>query len=142
MFAQHSIRIGRPIAEISAALAGAPDGWLPSLIGPSPAGNVIAGFGLRKKVTIKVGKPVTAGPWTEIPVTWQASYIKKLFPLMTGSIQIEPIGDRATTLTVGGSYELSPGRLVEHLDDVLMQRVAEATVKELAEIVVTHLEAA
>jgi hypothetical protein len=142
MFVQHSIRVGRPIEEVSAALAAAPEGWLPSLVGPSTAGNVIAGFGLRKKVTIKVGEPVTAGAWTEIPISWQASYIKKLFPLMTGSIQVDPIGDRATTLTVCGSYELPPGRLVEHLDDVLMHRVAEATVTELAKIVATRLEVA
>jgi hypothetical protein len=93
-------------------------------------------------VTIKVGEPTTAGTWTEIPITWQASYIKKLFPLMTGSIQVEPIGDRATTLTVCGSYELPPGRLVEHLDDALMHRVAEAAVKELAQTVAVRLEEA
>ena len=101
MFAQHSILIDRPVEEVSAALAAAPGGWLPSLIGPSPSSTTIAGFGLRKKVSIKLGEPMTDGRWTEIPISWQASYIMPL-----------------------------------------MHRVAEATVKELAQTVAARLEEA
>jgi len=140
---QHSIRIDRPVESVSAALAAAPTGWLPSLVGAAPgaAGKAIAALGVRKEVTIRLGEPVTSGWWTEVPITWQASYIQKMFPLMTGKIGIVPVAGRATTLTVCGAYEPPPKRIVGHLDEVLVYKVAEAIVKELAESVAERLDA-
>lgn len=144
MVVQHSIHIDRPVESVSAALAAAPSGWLSSLIGaaPSAAGQALAGLGVRKEVTIKLGEPVTSGWWTEVPITWQASYIKKMFPLMTGKIGMVPVAGGATTLTVCGSYEPPPKRIVGHLDEVLVHKVAEAIVKELAESIAERLDAA
>jgi hypothetical protein len=140
---QHSVHINRPVEAVSSALAIAPRGWLPSLVGPDPgvAGEPIAGFGLRTKVSIELGDPVTSGPRTEIPITWQASYIRRLFPLMVGKIEVAPNEGRFTTLTVYGSYEPPPERVSAHLDEDLIG-VARATVKELAESIAKRLDAA
>ena len=104
-------------------------------------GEAIAGIGLRTKVTIELGEPVTSGVWTEIPITWQASYIRRMFPLMVGKIEVAPNEGRSTTLTVYGSYEQPPERVGARLDEDLIE-VARATVKEVAESIAGHLEAA
>jgi hypothetical protein len=140
---QHSVHINRPVEAVSRALAMAPRGWLPSLVGPSPGvtGEAIAGIGLRTKVTIELGEPVTSGVWTEIPITWQASYIRRMFPLMVGKIEVAPNEGRSTTLTVYGSYEQPPERVGARLDEDLIE-VARATVKEVAESIAGRLDAA
>lgn|SRR5487761_128406 len=141
---QHSVHIDRPIQAVNAALAAAPSGWLPNLDGPAPrvASQALAGVGVREKVTVKLGQPVTSGWWTEVPITWQASYIERLFPLMTGKIGITPVAGGATTLTVCGSYEPPLRRLAGHLDEVLIYNVAAEIVIELAESVANRLDAA
>jgi hypothetical protein len=50
------------------------------------------------------------------------------------------VDGRITRLTVSGMYEAPLGRVGKELDDALMHRVAEATVKELAESIAKQLE--
>ena len=103
-------------------------------------GPLVAGVGIRKKVDVEFGEPVAAGSWTEVPITWQATSIPKLFPVMTGKIQLAPADSRNTRLTVCGMYRAPLGDLGEYLDDVLMHRVAEATVKDLAVSIAARLK--
>jgi hypothetical protein len=141
MFVQHSVYIGQPIEAVTAALAMGPRKWFPRLALPGRAavGPEIAGIGLRKEVSVEVGDPVAIGSTTQVPVTWQATFVKNLFPLMTGRVEIAPVDPRTTKLTVCGMYEPPLGRLGKHLDDALMHRVAAATVKDLAESVAKRL---
>ena len=141
MFVQHSVHIDRSIDSVSAAIAMGPRKWFPRLDHPGLAavGPEIAGIGVRKKVSVEVGDPVSAGSWTEVPIKWQATFIKNLFPVMTGKIEIAPVDARVSRLTVCGMYEPPLGRIGKHLDDALMHRVAEATVKDLAESIAKRL---
>jgi hypothetical protein len=140
---QHSVHINRPIEAVSSSLANAPSGWLTNLVGPSPgvASGAIAGVGLRTKVSIELGDPVTSGMWTDIPIAWQASYIRRMFPLMKGKIEIAPNEGRSTTLTVYGSYDPPPETVGAHLGTDLIRQVAESTVAELAESIAKRLDA-
>jgi hypothetical protein len=144
MYVQHSIHIERPIAEVSAALTADPRKWFPRFEGPGHAevGLRVAGLAFRKKVTIEVGEPLSTGEWTEVPVTWRAKFIKRLFPVMTGKVELAPVGPHTTRLTVCGMYQPPLGNLGKQLDDALMHRVAEATVKEFAESIANELDAA
>jgi hypothetical protein len=141
MFVQHSVYIGQPIEAVTAALAMGPRKWFPRLALPGRAavGPEIAGIGLRKEVFVEVGDPVAIGSTTQVPVTWQATFVKNLFPLMTGKVEIAPVDPRTTKLTVCGMYEPPLGSLGRHLDDALMYKVAAATVKDLAESVAKRL---
>jgi hypothetical protein len=143
MFVQHSVHIDRPIDVVSSALARGPREWLPRLEGPDHAavGPRVAGVGILKKVAVQVGIPVTAGTWAEVSITWQATYIQKLFPVMTGKVELAPVDGHVTRLTVCGMYQPPLGALGKKIDDVLMHRVADATVKELAESIAKRLEA-
>jgi len=89
---------------------------------------------------VKAGEPVQSGNWTEVPVTWKASFPEKLFPMMTGKVELAPVDGRITRLTVSGMYEPPLGRVGKELDDALMHRVAEATVRKLAETIAERLE--
>ena len=142
MFVQHSVHIGRPIEAARAALAAGPAEWFPRFGDGSHAevGPQVAGLWLRKKVDIEVGEPETVGDWTEVPVTWKATFVQDFFPVMTGKVELEAVDPRITRLTVSGMYEAPLGRLGKHLDDALMHRAAEATVKELAESIAKRLE--
>jgi hypothetical protein len=104
-------------------------------------GPQVAGIGIRKKVAIEFGEPVAAGSWTEVPVSWRARSVPQLFPVMTGKIELAPVDSRSTKLTVCGMYQPPLGSLGEYLDDALMHKVAEATVRDLAESIAERLEA-
>jgi hypothetical protein len=143
VFVHHSVHIDIPIFAVSSALARGAGEWFPRFEEPSLAavGPQVAGIGIRKKVAIEFGEPVTVGTWTQVPITWKATTVHKLFPVMTGKIELEPVDSRNTRLTVCGMYEAPLGRLGKHLDDALMHKVAQATVKDLAESIAERLEA-
>ena len=143
VFVQHSVHIDSPIEAVSASLAAGPSKWLPRFDGPEHAnvGPQIAGLGFRKKVVIEVGEPLTTGDWIKVPVKWQATFIKRLFPVMAGRVELSPVDPYTTRLTVAGMYQPPLGDLGKHLDDALMHKVAEATVKELAESIAKRLQA-
>ncbi|HXB03449.1 MAG TPA: hypothetical protein VNY77_01125, partial [Candidatus Angelobacter sp.] len=103
-------------------------------------GPQVAGLGLRKRVAIEVGEPVTVGDVTEVAVAWQATSIQRLFPVMTGKLELAPVDLRNTRLTVCGMYEPPLGRLGKQIDDALMHRTAQATVRDLAESIASRLE--
>jgi hypothetical protein len=116
--------------------------WLPHLEGGrTEVGPRVGGVAIHKKVVIEVGAPLVAGSWTEVPITWSATYIQRLFPVMTGKVELAPVDARVTRLTVCGMYQPPLGRLGKHFDDALMHRVAGATVKELAESIAERLAA-
>jgi hypothetical protein len=142
MYVQHSVHIDSPIDVVTAAFMRDPHRWLPHLDGRrTVVGPRVAGVAIRKKVVIEVGEPLTAGSWTEVPITWSATYIKRLFPVMTGKVELAPVDARVTRLTVCGMYQPPMGRLGKQFDDALMHRVADATVKELAEAIAERLAA-
>jgi predicted RNA methylase len=61
---------------------------------------------------------------------------------MTGTVELAPVDARVTRLTVCGMYEPPFGRLGKHLDDAVMHKFAEATVRELAGSIAKRLETA
>lgn len=143
MFIQYSVRIDRPIEDLAAALSRGPRRWFPQLgdnhdyaVGPR-----FAGLPLRRRVTVEAGEPVKTATWMEVPISWKASFAQKLFPVMQGKVELAPVDHRTTRVTVSGMYEPPLGRIGKELDDALMHRVAESTVKELAESVAEHLVA-
>jgi hypothetical protein len=85
---------------------------------------------------------VTTGDWTTIPITWRATFIEKLFPVMVGSVELSPVDARTTKLTVSGMYEPPLGPLGRQMDNAFMHTVAEATVSDLAHSIAKRLDAA
>lgn len=142
MFIQYSVHIDRPIEDCSAGLARGPRKWFPQLDDkPDYAvGSHLAGLPLRKRVVVETGEAVITGSWTQVPITWKASFAQRLFPVMHGKVELAPVDTLTTRLTISGMYEPPLGRLGKELDDALMHRVAEGTVKELAHSIAERLD--
>jgi hypothetical protein len=144
MYINHSVHIDHPVKECSEALMTGPGKWFPKL-GSSGRGSVglhVAGVPVSKRVVVEVGEPVKTSTWTVIPLVWKATFPEKLFPVMTGKIELAPVDKNVTRLTVSGMYEPPLGRLGKQLDDALMHNAAEATVKELAESIAKRISKA
>jgi hypothetical protein len=134
---QHSVHIRRPIKELSAALLESPSSWFPKSVGLH-----VAGIPVRKRVKVQFGEPAKTSTWAVIPISWTPTFGEKLFPVMNGKVDVSPVSNDETRLTVSGMYEPPLGRLGEQLDEALMHNVAEGTVKELAELIAQRLEKA
>ena len=142
MFVERSVHIEHPVEAVTAVLASGPREWLARLdeSGTIGVGPHLAGIPFRKKVAVEVGVAVTTGDWTEIPVTWKATFIEKLFPVMVGKVGLAPVDARTTKLTVCGMYEPPFGPLGKQVDDAFMHTVAEATVADLAESIAGRID--
>ena len=142
MFVQHSVHIDHSVAACTEILVKGPRKWFPNLSDQqiSAVGPRVAGVPLRKKVVVEVGSPVFAGNWTEIPVTWRATFPQKLFPVLVGKVELAPIEPSVTRMTVSGVYQPPLGKIGEQLNEVLMHSVAEGTVKDLAESIAQRVD--
>ena len=134
MHVKHSIHIQRPVKDVSAALLESPSRWFPRTVGLH-----VAGIPVRKRVQVLIGEPQRTSTWAAIPIWWQPTFGRQLFPVMNGTVEVAPSGKSETRLTVSGMYEPPLGRLGRELDAALMHRVAEGTVKELAETIAKKL---
>ena len=121
-----------------------PRKWFPRLSGKSvgTVGLHVAGMPLTKRVVVTLGEPVRTATWTVIPLEWKATFPEQLFPRMTGRIELAPVDNAVSRLTVSGMYEPPLGKVGRGLDETVMQGVADATVKELAESIAKRLDAA
>lgn len=142
MFTKHSVHVALPVLACTEALLGGPPKWFLGLGGKkrSTIGLHVAGIPVRKRVEVELGDAVKTAAWTEIPLSWRATFPQKLFPMMTGKIELAPVDRNLTRLTVSGMYEPPLGRVGRQIDEALMHRVAEGTVQELAESIANRLD--
>ena len=138
----HSVHIHHPILAVSLALASGFREWFPDPARTSPAtgGSRVIEVGIQKKIAVEFGEPVVAGSWTEVPISWKATSVHELFPVMTGKIEVAPVDRRTTQLTVCGIYQPPLDRLGKYLDDAFMRSEAEAAVRDLAQSLAERLE--
>lgn len=141
MFVQHSVHIDRAVEECSAALARGPRKWFPRLQADNAAevGLRVAGVSIHKRVIVELGEPEKKGEWTNVPISWKATFPEQLFPVLFGRVELVPVEKELTRLTVSGMYEPPLGRLGALIDDAIMHSVAEATVKEVTESIANQL---
>lgn len=144
MYIQHSVHVNHSVEECAAALKNGPRTWFPRLSDDHAAavGLKVAGVSLRKRVTVDLGEPVSEGDWTNVPITWKATFPERLFPVLVGKIELAPVEQSTTRLTISGMYEPPLGRLGVLLDEAVMHNVAEATIKEITESIAKLLDSA
>jgi len=141
MFVQHSVHIDRSTADCAKVLERGPRTWFPHFDGDgrSDVGLRVAGISVHKRVKVELGEPEQNGDWTNVPVTWKATFPEKLFPVLTGRLELTPVEKNVTRLTLSGMYEPPLGRLGALIDEALMHSVAEATVREVTESMARQL---
>lgn len=144
MHITYTVHLPHPIDSCVTAIAFGPQTWFPDFADGDKAavGIDVAGIPLRKRVSVTMGSLTREGDWAEVDISWSADGLRKLFPVFHGKIQLAPVDRSVTRLSVSGMYEPPLGRLGTELDDALMHRVAQRTVKELAESIAAQLEKA
>jgi hypothetical protein len=144
MYVQHSVHIERSVEDCTTALKSGPRTWFPRLMADnaSAVGLRVAGVSVLKRVTVDLGEPVSEGSWTNVPISWKATFPERLFPVLVGKVELAPVDTKVTRLTVSGMYEPPLGRLGALIDDAIMHSVAEATVREVTESIAKQLDPA
>lgn len=143
MFVQHSVHISRPATECARVLQRGARTWFPRLQGDhsSEVGLRVAGVSVRKRVTVELGEPEQKGNWTNVPISWKATFPEQLFPVLVGRLELVPVERDVTRLTVSGMYEPPLGGLGKLIDEAVMHSVAAATVREVTESIAKQLGA-
>ncbi len=94
---------------------------LRSRVGPS---SVVA-----KSVTLEIGAPELQRRGLVYPIHWSAVGSEALFPEMRADLILTQNGKQETIVTFSGTYDPPLGAVGRALDRALMGRVAEATVR-------------
>ena len=93
-------------------------------VGPGGRHPIIA-----KTVTLDVGRPVRSPDQTTIPLSWRATGAPGLFPVMNADLIIARLGPDMAQLGFSGSYEAPGGTIGQAIDQALLHRIAESSVK-------------
>ena len=86
--------------------------------------------GLSKLVRVQVRELAATDTSTGLAIRWEATGPGgRLFPVLDADIRLAPAGERASLLTIAGSYRPPLGPLGEALDRAVLHRVAAATIR-------------
>lgn len=149
MFIRKSVHLSRPCDECVHELLTDDGAWFPRLVAEAgdrdgerfaSVGFRAAGLPLRKRVAVRFGKPRRVGSEAEVELAWQPTTSGGLLPSFAGRLQVAPVEPGVTRVTVSGSYQPPLGELGAQLDQVMLNRVAKATVRELAQQVARELD--
>ena len=84
---------------------------------------------LGKTVTLHAEQPIERGEVTVVPLTWHATGSQGLFPVLNADLEVAALSPTFTQLTLRGHYQPPLGAVGQRLDQLLMHRVAEATIR-------------
>jgi hypothetical protein len=149
MFVRYSVHLSRPCEECLHELLMDDGAWFPRLNHRTgdrdgerfaAVGFKAAGIPLRKRVAVQLGKPRRLGSGAEVELAWRPTSSGGLLPDFDGKVQLDPVGPGVSRVTVSGIYKPPLGELGSQLDQAILNRVAEATARELAEQVARELD--
>jgi hypothetical protein len=117
---------GRLLTHLSEGAYG--DG-LTGLVRVGPLGTAP---GVSKLVDVQFLDVITRGESAVLTLRWQATgLVSGLFPALDADIALTRAGEHSTRLSLAGSYRPPLGALGASLDQALLHRVADATVRSL-----------
>jgi hypothetical protein len=137
VFLQDFVDVHRPAAEVGerlaegsawlAPLAAAAGGDATSLlvrIGPQRLGDLVA-----RTVRVRLGTPSARGDLLLVPLRWEDAQHPALFPVLDGDLEIAPLDPDRCRMVLYASYRPPLRGLGKVIDDALLHRVAESTVR-------------
>jgi hypothetical protein len=138
MFARYYVELPIDAEEVDRVLTDAPQRWLPGIAGKAHTRgeHLLAevGFGdgrrVRTEVEISFGDAIRTPTKTILPIHWVASGVRRLFPELDADLEVAPLGEHRTQLSMSARYVPPLGTLGRAIDRAVLHRVAEATLKD------------
>lgn len=130
--------IDRPCPDLLAELEGGAGTLFSRALGEAEAdlGRLQARVGpdgwpelLAKTVEIRLGPVRQHGDITLLAFSWHAVGPGSLFPVLDADLEVSPLGDDRTEVSLKGRYEPPGGALGRSIDRFLLHRLADATVR-------------
>lgn len=101
-----------------------------------------AGSGVpAKAIEIDMGEPLYRAGATTIPISWKATGVESLFPVMNADLVVEPMGADMVQVVLRGSYQPPLGGVGRLLDRALLHRLAQASAKSFLDQLCSAIEA-
>ena len=140
MFVRYFLELDDPFEEVEAALLAEPATWLPGMA--RAAGElgerllVEVGFSASEElriddeVEISIGQSYRAPGKTRLPMSWKAPGEGRLFPALDADLELAGMGASRTQISISAWYHPPMAPFARSLDRALLNRVAEATIKD------------
>ena len=143
--------VGIPFAEVRRLLT---ERSVPALDAPRRVGVTwlnegdthvdldVAGIHLVKEVCFRVADyiPVPGAlPMGRIQLSWEPLDHEDVYPIVTADLEIEPIDERRTMVSLLASYKPPLGRIGAVVDRVAMHRIAESALRRFFEGLIAEL---
>ncbi len=93
---------------------------------------------VSKTVRLEMGPVMQRGDGVVFPLTWTATGAAPLFPQMEADLEVAPFGGGRVQLSFLGRYRVPLGRFGRRLDELVLHRVAQATVREFLQRVASY----
>ncbi len=104
-------------------------------IGPSWAAGL-----LTHEVQVTLGPSRQRGSSIVVPIEWEAVGSAALFPVLSGDLEISPLGLDQSRIALSASYVPPLGELGRRLDRAIMHRAAASTVRSFLHRLAASLE--
>lgn len=138
MFIEDFVDVDADILLVSPHLVADPAAWMAACadraedvgaelvvrIGP---GGVLAPA--RRRVRVVVGSSRRRADAVVVPIEWETTRLRGLFPRLEGDLEVAPLGQGRCRLTLSGQYSAPLGQVGAALDRRLLHKVAESTVR-------------
>jgi hypothetical protein len=138
VFARYFVELPLVPEQVENALLADPQTWLPGIAQhANHRGDELlaeVGFGedvrIARTVSIDLARPVHMPTKTVLPLRWQASGSKGLFPSLDADLEIAALSPERAQLAISARYVPPLGVVGRAIDRALLFRVAEATLKD------------
>jgi hypothetical protein len=139
MFVRYFIEVPLPVDRVERALLASSAEWLSATAGVAQerGDELLTQIGVgplatrfRRRVTIQLGAPVRFPSMTSVPFTWEPVGLEGLLPRLDANLELGALGEDRTQLAISAHYRPPLGVVGRAVDQVLLHRVAEATLKD------------
>jgi len=143
------VYIAAPVAAVRMRLTGGSSDWLsPVALAARGEGDAlrlrIGPFAsvpaLGKAVRVTCGEAAQRGDVTVVPMNWQGDGLRVAFPVLDGDLEVVALGRDRTQVSFLGRYQPPFGAVGRRLDELLLHRVVQATLRSFLRRLARALE--
>jgi hypothetical protein len=148
IFLEESVDVSRPLEAVRGRFLGDGSWFVPFATIAEEGGEALylrvgpswANLQAARQVRVTLGPPHSRGDAMVVPLSWQASALPGLFPVLEGDLEVAPLDPERCRVTLTASYVPPLGEVGRQLDHVLLHRVAHSTVRAFLDRVADQLE--